>query len=104
MCSQGTSDGIEAWDTGMGWGKKGWKRRSLWSLGDWVKEKREATAGFSYRAGDETGEWILGMVGEVWVHLHPICCPGRSGPWVSSQCLLDLVWGLRQSDKLGERG
>lgn len=42
------------------------------------------------------GCWILGAVGEVWVHLQPTCCPRRSVPWVSRRYLLQLGSGEKQ--------
>lgn len=43
-CSAGRFPGNACWywnwDNGMSWGKEGW-RRSLWSLGDEVKEERD---------------------------------------------------------------
>ena len=74
-CSAG---GVGVWDTGMSWGKKGWKGRFLWSLGDWVKEEREASSGFSYRAGDET--WVFDFRNNrraVGVPLSPISILGK---------------------------
>ena len=42
----GMPAGIGGWDTGMSWGKEGWRRRSLGSIWDGVKKNRESSAGF----------------------------------------------------------
>ena len=39
--------------------------------------------------------WISGAVGEMWVYLKPTCCSGRSCPWVSRECLLELVTEIK---------
>ena len=31
----------------------------------------------------------------MWVYLKPTCCSGRSCPWVSRECLLELVTEIK---------
>lgn len=73
---------VRGWDARMSreensdWG-------SLYSTGDRVREESESKLGFLLQSwGWYWGHWISGAVGEVWVGLEPICCPGRSGFWV----------------------
>ena len=46
-------------DNRMGWRKEGWRRKSFWSLGDWVREERETAAGVLLNCDDETEELDL---------------------------------------------
>lgn len=86
---------VEGWDTGMSWGKEGW-RISLRSIGGGVREERERD--YNMFAATELGlrleDWISGTVDKEWVHFQPTC-PGRSSPWVSRGCLLELGSGTQ---------
>lgn len=40
---------VGEWNTGISWGKEGWRRRSLWSTGDEVREEKGDHTSFSDR-------------------------------------------------------
>lgn len=45
-CSQRIVNSVGRWETEMNYGKKCYRKRSLWSLWDGVREEREITLGF----------------------------------------------------------
>lgn len=67
-------------------------KRSLWSIGDGVREEREVIASFLLKSWEQDwGYWISEAVGGMWVHLLATCCSVKSLLWVSRGCLLRLV-------------
>lgn len=91
--SQRMCTGVGGWDTGMNWGRKGWRRQALQSLGDGIREERKTgcTTELGVRLGDSEA------VEDMWVCLQATCCPERSSPWMSRGYLLD--WTLGQSNQ-----
>lgn len=91
VCSQGMPAGAGGWDNEMSWGKKSWKRRSLWSPKDRVKV--ESPLLFFCRAEEETEEIkIWGTERKVNISSQLTCFPGRVGLCVKRDACWN--WGL----------
>lgn len=58
---------------------------------------RQSATELGARPGDGSGE----AGGQVCIYCQPICCPGRSGPWISWVCLLQLGTGTKQQVGVG---
>lgn len=88
----------------MIWGKEYWGRRPLWSDENaGVREEREtATGSLLQRWGWDPETGSGGAGGQVWICCQPICCPGRSGPWISRVCLLQVGTGTKQQVEVKE--
>lgn len=97
--SQRMCTGVGGWDTGMNWGKKGWRRQSLQALGDGIREERKTgcTTELGVRLGDSEA------VEDMWVCLQATCCSERSSPWVSRGYLLDWTLGQSNNKKMIRR-
>lgn len=51
--------------------------------------------------GARPGDWIWRSRRTGVALCQPICCPGRSGPWISWVCLLQLGTGTKQQVEVG---
>lgn len=58
VCSQGIPAGVRGLDTGMIWGKEGWRKSVCDSLEMGSERKERLQWGSCYRMRDETG-WVL---------------------------------------------
>lgn len=94
--SEGMPADVGDWVTGMIWGRKGWRRWSLLLLGNKVIKEMETIENFLLQSWEwEWGYWISGAE-DVLFCLLSICCLGRSCPWFSRGCPLELVSWTKQ--------